>query len=286
MAKQISLLIGLLLLLVPAAVRAEDDPLDRWPVDQNNPVGSIPSSKELEEKPMQAGYLLMDLVDLADAAVKAKKYDVAAKDYEAIAQLVPERATAFSKLCEVYVLLDDRLRALDNCRQAMAKPGATVDDAARLARLLSDQDGAVPNPGEIAEANSVISHLREQKVDPVAVAQIQCDVASRLSDEKQLKECTSVLQAKAPNDPATVSYEFALALQQRNYSEGQRLLARAKAAGIKPDGIQKMETAVRSLRFAWLGRIGKILLAIGAFGALLFGAWSLMRRFGSQPAQA
>ncbi len=287
MSKQVPQLFALLLVLLPAVARAQDqaEP-ERWQVDQQNPVGSIPSQKDLEEKPMQAGYLLMDLVDLADSAMKSKKYDVAAKDYQAIAELVPERAIAFSKLCEVYIAMGDRLHALDSCRAAMGKPGATVDDAARLARLLSDQEDAVPNPSEIAEANSVVEHLKQQKVDPVAVAEIQCDVASRLRDEKRLKECTSVLQAKAPSDPATVSYQFALAFQQRNYAESQRLLARAKAAGIKPEGIQRMETAVHSMRLDWLSRVGKLLLAGGAFIGLLVAVRSLFRRSGSQTAQA
>ena len=287
MSKQVPQLFALLLLLLPGVARGQDqvEP-ERWQIDQSDPVGSIPSQKDLEEKPMQAGYLLMDLVDLADSAVRAKKYDVAAKDYQAIAQLVPERATAFSKLCEVYIAMGDRLHALDSCREALGKPGATVDDAARLARLLSDQEDALPNPSEIAEANSVVDHLKQQKVDPVALAEIQCDVASRLRDEKRLKECTSVLQAKAPSDPATVSYEFALAFQQRNYAESQRLLARAKVAGIKPEGIQKMEAAVHSMRLDWLSRAGKLLLVAGAFIGLLVGGRSLFRRPGSQTAQA
>src|SRR5450432_2291711 len=290
LARSAAAALGLLILAVPAGLRAQSeqapaDQTERWPIDPQHPDTSIPSTNELDNKPMKAGYLLMDLVDLADAAVKAKKYDEAVKEYDAIAKLVPERATAFSKLCEVYAAMGDTARALDNCTIALSKPGARVRDAALFARLTSEQPEG-PSAAEVAELDQVIDHLKQENVDPVDIAQIQCGIAVRLSDERRLKDCTTTLQAKAPDDARTVSYLFALALQQGNYGEGQRLLTRAKAIGIKPDGLQKMESAVRTIRFAWLRKLGMILLGVGALGALQMAIRALVRRPASTPVQA
>jgi tetratricopeptide (TPR) repeat protein len=286
-ARSAALTFGLLILAAPAGVHAQTQQAptadtERWPIDPEHPDTSIPSTDDLDNKPMKAGYLLMDLVDLAEVAVKAKKYDEAVKEYDAIAKLVPERATAFSKLCEVYAAMGDTERALANCTIALSKPGARVRDAALFARLTSEQPEG-PSAAEVAELDQVIDHLKRENVDAVDIAHIQCGIAVRLSDERRLKDCTATLQAKAPDDARTISYLFALALQQGNYGEGQRLLTRAKAVGINPDGIQKMKTAVRTIRFAWLRRLGAVLLGVGALGALLMGIRALARRSASTP---
>ncbi|HEY2405172.1 MAG TPA: hypothetical protein VGI10_04175 [Polyangiaceae bacterium] len=268
-----------------AAETAEGDPLERWSVDPGDPAGHLPKPSELDARPVQAGYLLMDLVDLADSAVKAKNYPAAIKFYGAIAKLVPERATAYSKLCEVYAALKDREHALENCRIGMSKPGVDLNNAALLVSLLSDGPGS-PNPTELAEIDEVIGHLKAQNMNPVSIAQVQCGVAVQLSDQGRLAECTKTLRDQAPDDVRTLSYAFSLAMLQGDYQEGDRLIARAKATGVRPEGIQKMELTLHALRFGWMRKLATIALPIALLLLLLVSLKPLVRRFGSSTARA
>jgi hypothetical protein len=80
--------------------------------------------------------------------------------------------------------------------------------------------------------------------DPAArdvVDDITCEVGVRTSNVEQLKECTAALAAHAPDNPKTISYQWALAIQEGQLDEAGRLVERAKAAGITPESVASMQ---------------------------------------------
>jgi hypothetical protein len=56
------------------------------------------------------------------------------------------------------------------------------------------------------------------------------------------------MAAQAPDDPATISYEWALAMQQGRLDEAEGLVARARSAGVGAAVLEDMSTTTRAGR--------------------------------------
>ena len=63
----------------------------------------------------------------------------------------------------------------------------------------------------------------------------------RVGDTKALESCTAELGKAAQNDPKTISYEWALAVQKRDQSGALGLIDRARQAGVSAEGLAIME---------------------------------------------
>jgi hypothetical protein len=107
-------------------------------------------------------------------------------------------------------------------------------------------------------------------------------VGARTSNVAQLKECTAALTARAPNDPKTISYLWALAMADGRTGDADDLVRRASAAGVAPEDIQRMKKATadaamkRSLRVTAL-TVGIGLLLAGIVVAVR-ALWARRRR--------
>lgn len=259
------------------AVKAEmvDGHLSKWPIDPKDPSSSVPPQEALDREPLQAGYFLMDLGFEADKSAKAKDYRGAIKYYQAMEKMVPDRAVSFAKECECHQLLGERELAVQSCKTAVNREGVRVADAARYITVLTGAPEG-PTAAEMTEVNAVLKHLRDEKIDAVTIAQIECELAIQLDDEPRLQACTAVLEAKAPHDQKSVSFLWALAVKQGDYRTAKQMLGRAKEAGMPQAALEKMLEGTRSIRWAWLSNgwrlgIGGLLLGALAAAAMFFG---------------
>jgi hypothetical protein len=253
-----------------AAEPASRAGLSEWPIDHADPMSSVPALQELNENPLQAGYFLMDLGEKADQAERAGRHLEAARYYLAIAKMVPERATGFAKACAAYQALGQLPEALEACAIALNKPGVRVEDYLRYSELVLA--GPEPlTPDELSDLGSVVAHLREQGRTQAA-EKVQCEVAFRQEDRQRLSECSAALFKLAPNDPKTVSYQWSLALLEKDYAESQKLIARARTLGVKPEVLEKMAYVTSATIPFWrrTSLLLSLLAALAVLGAIIF----------------
>ncbi|HEX4445513.1 MAG TPA: hypothetical protein VH044_02205 [Polyangiaceae bacterium] len=234
------------------AARADDDPpdtvgrlapgagLSKWPVNDEDPASSIPSEKDRNAEPLQFGYWIQDLVSKAEHAAKHGDHKAAAKYWAALTVAVPDRAVSFEKLCEEYSAMGDHDQAIDACGQALLRDGLTVADYARFVHVVLDKPGPLA-PKEITALGNVLDHMKTEDAGKDVANELECEVGVRTSNLKQLKECTAALAATAPDDPKTISFRWALAVQEDKYSDARTLIEQAKTKGIGPDSIESMQ---------------------------------------------
>ena len=276
--------LALLVLCVPALAGAEDSTsfkmpesyhgLSKWPVSPSNPESSVPTPQQRDSDPLQYGYFIMDLADLAGMAFKQKDYTAAGRFYEAAAKASPETAVGFRKACQYIELGGDAARALGFCRRALAAQGVTVSDYVRYADMLFRQPAPL-GPEQLDDLRGIVDHLQTSGA-PEAAANVECDLAVRTDDFKRLDNCVRVLNIVASSDPKTLSFAWTRALHRGDIAEAQRLVAEAKKTAMKPEGIQSMEQATaaearlpRRLVRHWLPFVGGSLAALGLGIALL-----------------
>src|SRR5688500_1008803 len=125
--------LGAFTLVAPAAAQPAEP--DSEPIAEAAPPPSLPSREELNRAPAATGLLLFDLLEQASAAEKSGDARGAVHAYEAIARAVPERATAFSKLCELQRALGERDAAIAACHRATGLPGSKLADHLRYIEL-------------------------------------------------------------------------------------------------------------------------------------------------------
>ena len=227
----------------------------------------------------QFGYLLQDLLAKAEAATKKGDHLAAARYYTAIAKGVPSRSYAFAKLCESLQAAGDRGRAVGACRSALYREGATVADYLRFVNLALAKDGPL-TPDERKELEGVAKHLAGESGGAPIAERMRCEIALRVHDVPALESCTAALGKLAPNDSITISFQWALALEKRDRASAERLIERARAAGMAADGLAKMESATGSLG---LGRGARATLwGFGGIATLLLLVVAARRIAGSR----
>jgi predicted Zn-dependent protease len=125
--------------------------------------------------PLEFGYLLMELTDRATRALETGDFPRAVRYFEAVVVAAPERSVGYAKLCQSYAGMNDRARALDACRKSLGAEGVQVADYSRfVALLLKDQKQL--GAAELAEMDAIFTHLREEKVDSLAMYELECEV--------------------------------------------------------------------------------------------------------------
>jgi tetratricopeptide (TPR) repeat protein len=217
--------------------------LSKWPINDDDPESSIPSQKDLDADPMEAGYFLQDLIYRAEVYSKHGKHDAAARLYLALAKAVPERSTAFAKLCDEYEIIGDSEKAIGACQAALLRDGVLVRDYEHYVRVV------LASPGPLNERRTqalamVMDHMRKDPAGKPFADELECEISVRTSSRSGLEHCTTNLKVTAPNDPKTISYEWALAMVAGRLDEASGLIDQAKAVGFKAEGIAHMQSAL------------------------------------------
>jgi tetratricopeptide (TPR) repeat protein len=251
---------------------------DKFKINDKDPESSVPSGDQLQGDPLQAGYLLQDLIAKAETASKKGDHAAAVKFYAAILKLVPKRALGASKMCDEFEALGNVVQATNACGLALGLEGVTTKEFVHFVHLVMRKPGPLSTNEGLALKN-VINHVKEDPEGLVLGNELECQVAIRMSDVARLSECSAALAAVAPNDSTTLMYEWDLALRQRQFKLADELLARAQAAGLKEDDLARMRQVTRDARFRNTWRVA--LTAVGALillGALVYGLVAILNR--------
>jgi len=259
---------------------------EQYPINDSDPVSSVPPAGSANRNPMGFGYFVMELSGRADQAAKDNKLPQAIQYFQALAKAVPESAVAYSKLCEIYEKLGNRAAALTNCDIALNREGVKLDDYSRLVRVALAKSGAL-EPELVKKLDAIVVHLNKTDSTRVPAALFQCEFAVRLEDVGRLTTCTQVLNKYAPNDPRAISFEWALAIKQADVQKADAAILRAQTANMPQAAVDAMEASTEQIRpiwaralHAWKRILGVLLVAI-ATGSL---AWFMLRPKADGPA--
>lgn len=240
--------------------------LSQWKVNPSDPASSVPTTEQRDSNPVEYGYHVMDLADLALAATKRGDFAAAASFYAATVKAVPDAAVGYRHACESYEKANNFPKAIEYCRGALGVQGVHASDYLKLAGLLLSKEPLEPKSRE--DLDAMIEHLSSDPQTAGVGAEVECSLAVRLDDAKRLERCTAVLAKAAPTDPKTISYQWELALMQGDVDRAEHLIGLAKTTDMKPDGIRTMER-VTSARGGVLHRLRRywLFLVIGVVGA-------------------
>jgi hypothetical protein len=248
----------------------------RFGIDDASPEASVPSVQERNRNPLEFGYYLQDLLEKAEKARKNKDYSTVIRYYRAVAKAVPDNAKGWSKLCEAYEVVHDRDRAIVACRYAIERPAAEAQDFVRYVHLIIDTPQVTAK--EKTELDAVLTHLDEADATGLVANHLRCEVGVKLKSVGLMETCLKVLAKKAPDDPKTVVFRWALAVMKGQTEEANRLLVYARAAGVGTENVERMESITPSARGTSWRRAG-IAGATAVVGlALLAGLLAAIRR--------
>jgi tetratricopeptide (TPR) repeat protein len=262
----------------PEPGHLEKGDLTKGIIDENDPEGSVPDPTNMN--PLEAGYVLQDLLARAEDATKRNDWPAVVKWYRAIVKMVPDRSAGFVKLCEGYEKIGDAERARKACALALSADGVTVDDYAKFVRLVLAKTGPL-DQADRAQIDEVVKHLLQDPKTLLPAYHLQCELAVRVSDQALLETCSRELYTRAPNDAKSVGFRWALAMQKQQYDEARSLIEKAKQAGVRPDGIANMEALTGShlgnqrVRTASFAAVALLLIGLGVAGYV---TWSRTRR--------
>ena len=260
---------------VPSVVggaNAEALSAQAFPIDDANPTSSLPAASERSSRPIEYGYLLLELTGRAEEALAARDFGRAARYFEALTTAVPEAAIGHRKLCMARSGAGDVEGAIAACRQATVSEGALSGDLSRLLTALLARDG-MPGPADVDEFDRVARHAEEQKVDPLDILPQQCSLAIRIHDDARLAACVERLRELAPatSDPRTASFTWALAMRRKDEPSARQAYSAAESAGLEAPKLAEMKTTMDRVFHAnapWMW-LGLSLSAAAGLGAVL-----------------
>lgn len=245
-------LLALLVLVVPAGSSAQDDPFpSSFPIDPADPVASVPTAQAAAQKPMEMGYFVMNLDARAQAATQAGQHSQAAKYYRAMAKAVPDRATGFAKACRSHAAAKEWDLALEVCKIALSTEGVKLADYALYLDVML-KNGKAWSKTDVEDVDAVLARMQEHKGDDAhayrLVADMLCQVAVKLEDQARLVACNEMMVRIGPNEPKTLVYATMLAVKTRNWQQAERLIERARRAGVDAKALAAWEAKLAALR--------------------------------------
>jgi tetratricopeptide (TPR) repeat protein len=258
--------------------------LSKWKIDDADPVKSLPSAAQRDQDPLNYGYFLMDLADKAQAASERGEHAQASKYWEATVLAVPDVALGYRRTCDEAHQAKNLVRAFNYCRAALGREGVKLSDYQHYFELLQESPQQLA-PEQLQDLLEMGKHVRAQEGGEKLADAIDCEYGLRASDMGRLEACSKNLAASAPNDPRTITYQWALALGQDRFDDARALIERARKTAMKPEGIKAMEaaTAERSSLTARLAKRPKLVVGVGIgfvvlTVSLLVGRWLSRRR--------
>jgi hypothetical protein len=242
-------------------------------VDDANPAAALGSETERDANPMRTGAVLMELIERADAALKAKDGARAVRYFEAVVSAVPEQALGHRKLCEARSVAGDVEGAIQACRAALQREGSTVSDHLRHLALVVARS-AEPRPDDIVAVDQSLSHLEETRSTTADALDLSCQLALRLGDSERLSTCVQRFESLVPNDSRSAAYGWAEAMRAHDESSARVALDRARVLGHDPQKLEEMKLAMRRefpARNWWYWAAGSVaLVGLGLLARIWF----------------
>jgi hypothetical protein len=255
-----------------------DGDLSRFKIDDANPESSVPGDEQRAKGPLQFGYFIQDLTVRAEAAAKKGDHAAAARYYAALAKAAPDVALPTRRLCVELQAAGNVGDAIKACRSALTRGGSVVGDFTRFVSLVLTQPDPLP-AGEKDELAAVLKHLESNASVGAQLPMLRCEVALRFRDTTTLEACTNELGRVAPNDPKTISFQWAVALDHHDSDAAARFIDRAKGLGMAKEGVATMERATSDMHRR---RVGRLVLLFAGVVALMFAVVRALRRLAAR----
>jgi len=234
-----------------AAAQAPDPIQTAFVINDKDPVSSVPTLEEANKKPLEMGYFLMLVSERAEAAQKAGRYSQAAQYYRAMAKAVPDVASNFARACRAHAAAKEWDKAIEVCRVALATEGVKSTDLMLYVQVMLDSPH-VWQATDTEDVGFVLERLRQElttaRADQLTLADIECQVATRVEDETRLRACNAAMARLAPNSPKTLVYASAQAVRRRDWAEVERVIERARQAGVPAETLAALEKLVVARR--------------------------------------
>lgn len=195
------------------------------------------------KRPMEMGYMLMELSDRAELAKSKGDHAQAAKYYRAMARAVPDRAVSFSKACAAHEAASQWDEAAEMCRAALGRGGVKAEDYARFVRVTLRKPGPVAS-AELDDVEAVIGELRSRATTPEGKrvpVDLECELATRLEDKARTRACVGALKELGRDPVKTKVYEWSLAMMENDEKAARDVLVKAKAVGVTPAALASMQ---------------------------------------------
>jgi hypothetical protein len=256
---------------VPVDPHAMPDPrkdLSHFKIDDANPEASVPTLEQRNKGPLQFGYYIQDLVTRGERSAKQGDHAAAARYYRALSAASSDTAVGPRRLCEELEAAHDLPGAVIACRTTLTRGGVTAGDYTRFVHVALAKPGPLL-PLEEKELAAVIDHVSAEAQLGALVPVLRCEVALRAHDMPALESCARQLATSAPNDPKTVSFQWAVALDRQDRAAAEHLVERAREVGVAPDGVARMEAATNAMSRQRTGRLMLVVLAVVVAGVIL-----------------
>ncbi len=244
-----------------AQMTAAKDHLSDFKIDDADPEAGIPAPDVATREPLQYGYLLQDLAAKAESLSKRGDHAAAARFYGALAKAAPTVAYPPRQMCFELEAAGDLPKAIQACRSAISRLGSTAADYTRFVSMVLGATGPLP-ADERKELEAVIKHMEEEAKDGTVPTMLRCEVDLRFKDIAALEACTAKLARLAPNDPKTVSLQWALAVEKRDRTSALGLLDRARGLGVSAAALAKMEAGMQAIRRRQVQRLALLIVAV------------------------
>jgi tetratricopeptide (TPR) repeat protein len=260
--------------------------LSKWKINDAEPIKSVPTPEQRDSDPLNFGYHLMDLADKAEEAGQKGDYAQASKYWEATVVAVPDAAVGYRKTCLTAEQANDMNRAYRYCRAALGRSGVQLEDYQRFSVILMKKPTAL-EPQELEDLQEISKHVRAVAGGEGLADQLECEHALRLNDMQKLDTCVAKLVKGAPNDPKTITYQWAAALGHERFDEARRLIAEARKTAMAPEGVKAMEsaTAAQASILGRLQRRSKLVIGIAIGVGMLGMLWALARMISKRRAK-
>ena len=227
----------------------------KFPIDDKDPLSSVPSKAELDAKPLDFGYLIMDLTERASHAAAKGDHQAALRYWQALAKATPDRGYAFAKLCETYETLGRWNAAVYSCSAVLERTGTTLKDYARYVGIVLSKKSDLTS-AELAALDTVLAHLAQDEKGKGAVDELSCRIGVRTWDAKRLASCSAAITTHAPNHPNSIFFQWALAVARGEAEEARQLIGRASEVNVKAEELAFMEKETSKLAGRWKNYLG------------------------------
>lgn len=223
----------------------EGDLSSKFPIDEDDPIASVPSVEQRNADPLEFGYWLQDMVHRADVPFQEGKWGEAIKYYEALRVALPETAINYSKLCTAYENLGDLANAEASCWTGMRYPGTKVITYYQylriaIAMLPETADGDAKKL-RLDRISQTLGHLR------AAAPQVK---DSMVAEEVALRQAGEDVESGKPKDATAVPFEqqvelFAcqLGVVLNDATRLDQCIEALKAGGAPPKAVLPFEWA-------------------------------------------
>lgn len=271
------LVLASILLASSASAVRPGDLSTKFPIDDDQPLASVPSMEARDADPLEFGYWLQDVISRAELPFQQRQWAEAVKYYEVLVKAVPESTINYRKLCVAQENLGDLAKAEANCWEVLQHEGSKVIDyhaylglaiamvplttdgeaklqrVARIEETLEHLRAAVPKVQEDVARGRAANLAEGQPSDAVAAeapieqqVELQgCKLAAALADAAKLDACVRRLSETGAARPVVVPFEWAaLRLTGASRQRMDEFIAEAKRAGLPAAALDALQAPV------------------------------------------